>query len=160
MRKLLDASNGGEQCIIVTKGCCSMHPYGRIISVGGLSMQLVLAVTGVHVSVRRGQLTLRLVTPVPGMPRKFPLHPEDGEDPSLFRVDLSALGMGTSRVVFSRVPETGTAALHVELPGMPMSFRKQPAARDPRRWAIGALGALGIAAAARPRHGPAREVRP
>jgi CubicO group peptidase (beta-lactamase class C family) len=106
------------------------------------------AVTGVHVSVRRGQLTLRLVTPVPGVPREFPLHPEDDEDPRLFRIDLSALGMGTSRAVFSRVPETGAAALHVELPGMPMSFRKQPAAKDPRRWAIGALGALGIAAAA------------
>ena len=106
------------------------------------------AVAGVQVLVRRGQLTLRLVTPVPGLPREFPLHPEDGKDPGLFRIDLSALGMGTSRVVFSRAPETGTAALHVELPGMPMSFQRQPAMSDPRVWASGALGALGIAVAA------------
>jgi CubicO group peptidase (beta-lactamase class C family) len=120
------------------------------------------AVAGVQVLVRRGQLTLRLVTPVPGLPREFPLHPEDGEDPGLFRIDLSALGMGTSRVVFSRVPDMGTAALHVDLPGMPVSFRKQPAARDPRMWAKGALGALGIATAAaavRWRRGPRKEVR-
>jgi hypothetical protein len=120
------------------------------------------AVAGVQVFVRGGQLTLRLVTPVPGLPREFPLHPEDNEDPGLFRIDLSALGMGTSRVVFSRVPESGTAALHVELPGMPVSFQKQPATRDPRMWAKGALGALGIATAAaavRRRRGTLKEVR-
>ncbi len=119
-------------------------------------------VAGVQVLVRRGQLRLRLVTPVPGLPREFPLHPEDDGDPDLFRIDLSALGLATSRVVFSRVPDMGTAALHVEMPGMPMSFRKQPATTDPRIWARGALGALGIAAAAAAvqRHGgPYREVR-
>ncbi len=121
------------------------------------------AVAGVQVLVRRGQLTLRLVTPVPGLPREFPLRPEDGDDPGLFRIDLSALGMGTSRVVFSRVPETGTDALHVDLPGMPLSFQKQPATRNPRIWGTGALGALGIAAAvaaARPRRGQGKEARP
>jgi len=120
------------------------------------------AVAGAQVCVRRGQLTLRLVTPVPGLPREFPLHPEDDGDPDLFRIDLSALGMATSRVVFSRGPDTGTAALHVEVPGMPVSFQKQPASTDPRMWAKGALGALGIAtaaAAARRRRGPNQEVR-
>ena len=120
------------------------------------------AVAGVQVFVRRGQLTLRLVTPIPGLPREFPLHPEDGEDPGLFRIDLSAFGMGTIRVVFSCVPHLGTAALHVELPGMPMSFQKQPATRDPRMWAKGALGALGIvtaAAAVQRRRGPCKEIR-
>ena len=89
-------------------------------------------------------------------------HPEDHDDPGLFRVDLSALGMGTSRVVFSRVPDRGTTALHVELAGMPMSFQKQPATRDPRMWAKGALGVLGVATAAaavRRRRGPCKEVR-
>lgn len=106
------------------------------------------AIAGVQVCVRRGQLTLRLVTPVPGMSRGVPLHPEDGEDPSLFRIDLSALGMGTIRVVFGRVPDRGTAAIHVELPGMPLSFQKQPATGNPRMWAKGAFGAVGIAAVA------------
>lgn len=105
-------------------------------------------VAGVQVVVRRGRLTLRPVTPIPGLPRAFPLHPDDDEDPEVFRIDLSAFGMGTTRVVFSRLPDIGTAALHVELPGMPMSFQKQPATRDPRMWAKGALGALGIATAA------------
>jgi CubicO group peptidase (beta-lactamase class C family) len=120
------------------------------------------AVAGVQVLVRRGQLTLRVVTPVPGLPREFVLHPEDDGDPGLFRIDLSALGLATARVVFSRAPDTGTAALHVELPGMPVSFQKQPATRDPRMWAKGALGALGIATAAaavRRRRGPSKEVR-
>jgi CubicO group peptidase (beta-lactamase class C family) len=120
------------------------------------------AVAGVQVLVRHGQLTLRLVTPVPGVPREIPLHPDDGEDPRLFRVDLSALGIGTVRVAFSRVPDGGTAALHVELPGMLMSFQKQPGTRNPARWAKGALGGFGIAAAAaavRRHRGPSKEVR-
>jgi CubicO group peptidase (beta-lactamase class C family) len=120
------------------------------------------AVAGVHVLVRRGQLTLRLVTPIPGVPREFPLHPEDDDDPDLFRIDLSALGMRTSRVAFSRVPDLGTAALHVELPGMPVSFQKQAATRDPRMWAKGALGAVGLATAAAAvwrRRGPYKEAR-
>jgi CubicO group peptidase (beta-lactamase class C family) len=136
--------------------------YGWYAFPGSLRDVQKWAVAGVQVLVRRGQLTLRLVTPVPGLPREFVLHPEDDEDPDLFRVDLSALGMGTSRVIFSRGPDTGTAALHVELPGMPVSFQKQPATRDPRMWAKGALGVLGIAAAAaavRRRRGPSREVR-
>ena len=105
-------------------------------------------VAGVRVFVRGGQLAVRLVTQVPGLSREFPLHPDDDEDPGLFRIDLSALDMGTIRVVFSRVPGAGAAALHVELPGMPLSFQRQPAARDPHTWAKGALGALGIATAA------------
>jgi CubicO group peptidase (beta-lactamase class C family) len=112
------------------------------------------AIAGVQVCVRHGQLTLRLVTPVPGVPREFPLHPEEGEDPGLFRIDLSALGMGTIRVVFSRAPDKGTAALHAELPGMPLSFQKQPATGNPGMWVKGAVGAVGIAgiAAAVRRH--------
>jgi hypothetical protein len=116
----------------------------------------------VQVLVRRGQLALRLVTPVPGMPREFRLHPEDDGDPDLFRIDLSAFGMGTSRVVFSRGPDMGAAALHVDLPGMPLSFHKRPATSDPRMRAKGTLGALGIAAAAaavRRHRGPGKEGR-
>ncbi|HEX5630406.1 MAG TPA: serine hydrolase, partial [Acidimicrobiia bacterium] len=118
-------------------------------------------VAGVRVFVRRGQLTLHVVTPIPGFPREFPLHPDDDGDPDVFRIDLSALGMGTSRVVFSRAPDGAAAALHIELPGMPMSFHKQPATRDPRLWAISVLGALGAAtaaAAAGHRRGPYKEI--
>lgn len=141
----------------VWSGLCGWYAFP-----GSLRDVQKWAVAGVQVVVRRGQLTLRLVTPVPGLPREFPLYPDDSEDPGLFRIDLSALGMGTPHVVFSRVPDMGTAALHVDMPGMPMSFQKQPAARDPRMWAKGALGALGIAAAAaavRWRHGPCKERR-
>ncbi|HET7280311.1 MAG TPA: serine hydrolase domain-containing protein [Dermatophilaceae bacterium] len=123
---------------------------------GSLRDVMKWAVSGVEVLVRRGQLTARLVTPIPGLPRDFALHPDDDEDPDVFRIDLSGLGMGTSRVVFSRVPAMKKAALHVDLPGMPMTFHKQPATTDPRMWAKGGLGALGMGAAAagvRRRHG-------
>jgi CubicO group peptidase (beta-lactamase class C family) len=162
LRHVLDVPGDGIRTAVphhpeIWSGLCGWYAFP-----GSLRDVLKWAVAGVQVFVRRGQLTLRLVTLIPGVPREFPLHPEDGEDPGLFRIDLSALGMGTVRVVFSRVPGMGTAALHIELPGMPMSFQKQPATRDPRMWAKGALGALGIATAAaavRRRRGPDKEVR-
>ena len=106
------------------------------------------AVAGVQVLVRRGQLTIRLATPIPGLARELPLHPDDDRDPEVFRIDLSTFDLGSSRVVFSRLPAGEATALHIELPGMPMSFRKQPFIGDPRLWTRGALGALGVGTAA------------
>ena len=59
---------------------------------------------GAEVFVRRGQLTLRPVTALPALARGPPLHPDDPGDPYVFRIDLSSLGLGTSRVVFSLSP--------------------------------------------------------
>ena len=102
-------------------------------------------VAGAEVFVRRGRLTLRPATPLPALARALPLHPDDAGDPYVFRVDLSSLGIGTSRVVFSQSPHGGVTAFHLDLGVTPLSFDKQPATRNPRRWVSGALG--GVAAA-------------
>lgn len=99
---------------------------------------------GVEVFARGGQLRLRLLSPIPALYRGFPLHPDDDEDPYVFRIDLSRFGIGTGRVIFSREPGAGTTAVHLDL--MPLSLVKRPAATNPRLWATGALGALTVAA--------------
>lgn len=101
---------------------------------------------GFEVFVRGGELTLRGLSPIPAMYRGFPLHPDDDRDPDVFRIDLSQLGLGTSRVVFSRDAGGSVTHLHPDLG--PLSLQKQPARKNPRLWATGALSALGIAATA------------
>jgi CubicO group peptidase (beta-lactamase class C family) len=91
---------------------------------------------GLEVVVRRGQLTIRGQMPIPAVRRGLRLHPV-ADDPYAFRVDLSALGAGSSPVVFSRGPDGEVTALHLGL--TPMSFQKQPTfgTRDygsPARW--------------------------
>jgi hypothetical protein len=101
---------------------------------------------GAEVVVRRGQLLIRFLSPIPALYRGFPLHPDDDTDPDVFRIELPWFGIGTGRVVFSREPGSGTAALHLDFG--PISFQKQPATTNPRRWVTGALGALAVAATA------------
>jgi Beta-lactamase len=84
-------------------------------------------VAGAQVRVKRGQLVLRPVTPVPAVLRDLPLHPDDPDDPYVFRIDLSGLGIGTSRLVFSRSPSAGVTAFHLDLDLAPLSFDKRPA---------------------------------
>jgi CubicO group peptidase (beta-lactamase class C family) len=101
---------------------------------------------GVEVFVRRGQLEIRAFSPIPALYGAFLLHPDDENDPYLFRIDLSRLGLGSARVVFSREPGVGTTALHLDFG--PLSFRKQPSGTNPRRWIPRALGAVALAGAA------------
>ncbi len=103
-------------------------------------------IAGAEVSARHGQLTLRPVTPIPALSHPFALHPEDGTDPYVFRVDLSEFGIGTSRVVFSRGPGAGTTSFHLDF--APLSFDQQPAMKNPRLWGTGALATLALTAAA------------
>ena len=105
-------------------------------------------VAGAEVFVRRGQLTLRPATPVPALARGLPLHPDDPDDPYVFRIDLSSLGIGTSQVMFSRSPHAVVNALHLDLGFAPLSFDKQPATTNPRYWAGSVLGAAAAAATA------------
>jgi len=98
---------------------------------------------GVEVFHPGGQLWLRCLSPVPAAYRGFPLHPDDEKDPCVFRIDLSAFGIGTGRVVFSREPDLGVTAVHLDL--LPLSAYKQPALTNPRLWVTGAL-ATGTAA--------------
>jgi CubicO group peptidase (beta-lactamase class C family) len=118
-------------------------------------------VLGAEVVVRRGQLMLRALSPIPAVNRGLALHPDDERDPYVFRIDLSGLGLGTARVVFSREPGVGTTAVHLEFAPALVSFDKQPATKNPRRWAAGALGAVAAAstAAAVRRCRPHKEVR-
>ena len=95
---------------------------------------------GAEVFVRRGRLTIRALSPLPALYRGFLLHPDDDNDPYVFRIELP--WFGTGRVVFGREPGVGTTALHLDF--APMSFDKQPATKNPRRRAAGAL----VAAAA------------
>jgi CubicO group peptidase (beta-lactamase class C family) len=114
---------------------------------------------GAEVFVRRGQLMVRGLSPIPALYRGFPLHPDDDMDGYVFRIDLSEYGMGTGRVVFSRDPEGATTGVHLDL--YPLSLQKQAAIRNPRWWVTGALGALAVAATAsavrRSRRRPYRE---
>jgi CubicO group peptidase (beta-lactamase class C family) len=71
---------------------------------------------GVQIRVRRGQLILRTVSPIPALYRGLQLHPDEREDPYVFRVDLSKYGLGTVRVVFSRDPSGMTTGIHLDGP--------------------------------------------
>jgi CubicO group peptidase (beta-lactamase class C family) len=115
---------------------------------------------GVEVVIRRGQLMIRALSPIPALYSGFPLHPDDDNDPYVFRIDFSTFGIDTCRVIFSREPGVGTTAVHLDFG--PLSFQKQPAIKNPRLWATGALGALAVATAVtavrRPRSRPYKEV--
>jgi Beta-lactamase len=49
---------------------------------------------GVEVFVRRGQLLIRILSPIPAFYKGFPLHPDDETDPYAFRIDFSKFGLG------------------------------------------------------------------
>ncbi len=96
-----------------------------------------IAGAGIEVLVRRGQLVLRFLTPIPALYRGFPLHPVDDTDPYAFRMDLSEFGLGPFTVAFSRQPQTETMAVHFDV--MPLSAQQQPPSTNPRLWVEGAL---------------------
>jgi hypothetical protein len=110
---------------------------------------------GVEVVVRRNRLTLRGQTPIPAVRRGLRLYP-DGDDPYAFRIDLSAVGPGTSRLVFGREPGGEVTALHLGV--FPMSLQKRPDVRNPRPWVTGALvaGATALAVCRRRTRGAQR----
>jgi CubicO group peptidase (beta-lactamase class C family) len=112
-------------------------------------------IAGAEIIVRGGRLMLRPVTPIPGLRRGFPLHPDDEADPDVFRVDLAKLGIGAVRLVFSG--EAGAAAMAFHLEHEPlMSFDKRSALTNPRPWATGAI-AVGTAATIARRRGKRRK---
>ena len=84
---------------------------------------------GVRVLARGGRLVLRALAPVPALFRGVVLHPDDPEDPYAFRVDLSALGMASVRIVFGRDTTSGVVALHADLGGQPLSLVRREGGR-------------------------------
>lgn len=101
---------------------------------------------GAEVFVRGGQLMLRVLSPIPVLYRGFALHPDDENDPDVFRIDLSAYSFGTQRVVFSRT--AGGAATRIHIDVLPLRLEKQPEFKNPRVWITGGLGALAAVTAA------------
>jgi hypothetical protein len=89
----------------------------------------VMMAAGAEVLVRGGRPMVRLLTPVPALYRGFPLHPDDEQDPYVFRLDLSRFGMATARVVFGRQAGVGVTALHTDLQAL--SLDKRPVGRRP-----------------------------
>jgi CubicO group peptidase (beta-lactamase class C family) len=69
---------------------------------------------GLIVAVRRGQLVVRALSPLPTLLRGFVLHPDDEDDPYVFRIDLTHLDLGTARIVF--VPDGAIVHAHLEMP--------------------------------------------
>jgi hypothetical protein len=111
--------------------------------ISDLRARLMLG-AGVEVRVRRGRLVLRGLTPVPLLAKGFPLHPDDPDDPYLFRIDLSEYDLGSLRVAFSQDESGHVDAVHLDV--MPLSAYKRAETSNPRRWAEGvaALGATAV----------------
>jgi CubicO group peptidase (beta-lactamase class C family) len=95
---------------------------------------------GAEVVVDRRQLVLKPLNPIPALRKGMRLHPDDPRDPHVFRVDLSALGMGTLPVVFATEGAGQVRCFWLDL----MAFEKRPEARNPRRLAAGALAAAAL----------------
>ena len=68
---------------------------------------------GAEVTVRRGRLTVRTLSPIPALYRGLRLHPDDPDDPYIFRIDLFPVrsGHGTHRVRPRRCRGNDSAAL-------------------------------------------------
>jgi hypothetical protein len=97
---------------------------------------------GAEVVVDNHRLVLKPLTPVPALRRGMVLHPDDPDDPQLFRVDLPELGMGTLPVVFTGTGNDGQAPrLWLDL----MAFDKRPDVRNPRRLAAASVLTAGAA---------------
>jgi hypothetical protein len=97
----------------------------------------VMMGAGVEVVVRRGELVLKPLTPIPAMRAGMVLHPDDPDDPQVFRVVMPQYGR-TDRVVFTNdVPPR----LLLDV----MSFEKRSNTRNPRRVVMG-IAAAGLAA--------------
>jgi CubicO group peptidase (beta-lactamase class C family) len=110
------------------------------------TMVWAMAGAGVEVRVRRGELMLRALSPLPAVYRGFVLHPDDDHDPYAFRIDLGAYGLGTVKVVFGHDEQR----TRVHLGGsVPLSAVKRSSATPRRRpYAAGAAGALAVGGAA------------
>lgn len=131
--------------------CGWYHYSAPLIDPGKLALG-----PGIEVFVRQGRLMIRALSPIPALYRGFVLHPDDGDDPYVFRIAFPWFGVGTGRVVFSREPGVGVSAVHTDFG--PLSFQKRSSASNPRRLVAAAAGVLattaGLAAVVRSRRRP------
>jgi CubicO group peptidase (beta-lactamase class C family) len=91
---------------------------------------------GVEVAVRHDRLVLKPLTPVPGLWDAMVLHPDDLDDPRVYRVEFPRYDK-TWRAVFT---DDTPPRLLLDV----MSFKKRPDWRNPRRWGAG-IAAAGVA---------------
>jgi CubicO group peptidase (beta-lactamase class C family) len=126
--------------------------------IADLRERLMLA-RGVEVFVRGGRLMARVLTPVPALYRGLPLQPADEADPYVFRLDLTAFGMASVRVVFGPVVDGRATAAHTDVGGQPWSLVRRGDAATGRRWLRPALGALAAACLVRALRRPGRRAR-
>lgn len=77
---------------------------------------------GADIRIRAGVPVLRILTPVPALLRGLPLRPDDPADPYAFRIDLSAYGIGSARIVFT--PEGGGVAAAMRTDLLPMTLHR------------------------------------
>ena len=103
----------------------------------------VMMGAGVEIVVRGGELNLKPLTPIPAMRAGMVLHPDDPDDPRVFRVVMPQYGR-SDRVVFT---DDTPPRLLLDV----MSFEKRPDVRNPRRWVTG-VAAAGLVATAARRH--------
>jgi hypothetical protein len=96
------------------------------------------------VAVRHDRLVLKPLTPVPGLWDAMVLHPDDPEDPRVYRVEFPKYDK-TWRVVFT---DDTPPRLLLDV----LSFQKRPDWRNPRRWGAG-VAAAGVAGAVIRRRG-------
>jgi hypothetical protein len=113
---------------------------------------------GAEVVVRHGQLWFRPLSAIPSVHRGFRLHPDDEDDPYVFRLDLAAMGMGTFRVAFSPHRVDGRTRHRLEAGFLSLQQRRD--ALNPRRYATGLVGAGAGAAIIRLTRRAVRRPRP
>ena len=101
---------------------------------------------GVEVGIGGDQhLRLSALSPVPALRRGVRLHPDDAEDPLLYRFEAPELG--SVRVAFHRSGGGPADALHMGS-GYLGTMHRRPAGANPRLWLRAAAVGGGLAAAA------------
>ncbi|MDX5453321.1 MAG: serine hydrolase, partial [Rhodococcus sp. (in: high G+C Gram-positive bacteria)] len=102
---------------------------------------------GAEVRVRRRRLVLQPLTPIPAMRRGMRLHPDDPDDPYVFRIDMSEAGKPPMPVVFGHDPDGSGPAQRLCFGDA--VFHRRPGARNPRLLSAGVLGVGTTAVAVR-----------
>ena len=87
---------------------------------------------------QHARLVLKPLTPVPGLCDAMVLHPDDPDDPRVYRVGFPTFDK-TCRVVFT---DDTPPRLLLDV----MSFQKRPGWRNPCCWSAG-IAAAGVAGA-------------
>ncbi|MET9295832.1 serine hydrolase domain-containing protein [Streptomyces sp. NPDC003077] len=94
------------------------HPPGRATDIRARAM----AGAAAQVVLRHGRLVFRSLVPAAPVLRGLRLLPDDVDDPYVFRIDLSAFGLGAPRIVFGGT-EGERRALHFA--AVPMTLHKR-----------------------------------